>query len=434
MLTRQRKTALLLSWMLAARKRQSPSKHAFSSRRRFVRTRVAAHRQFTPATFEKLDSKLTEWEFKRTFRLSRTVFNEVHGRIEHRLQCNETQRKNASGGTVVDTRIKLMIALRYLAGGSYLDLRLLFEVPTPSLYRIVRKVVDAVNDEYFNEDLVFPTSNVALLAQIQAGFDAMTGNVMTGCVGAIDGIVIRIQGPSFAESDGNPRQYYNRKGFFGLVCLAVCDSRKKFTSMSMKCPGSTNDNIAWRLSDLGKRAIEGKFAADQFLVGDEAFPCTESMLSPFPGRQLSVMMDAFNFWQSHLRIKIECAFGELIGRWGIFWRALRGALSRHARIVAACMILHNRCVDHRDPVPTSFELRHPLARTAIPAALTDAELRNGQQGRRSDRDKSRKRVLCMRQLYHAGGGRKPMVRPAHSKNSRAVVHSDSDSDMDSDSA
>ena len=145
MLTRQRKTALLLSWMLAARKRQSPSKHAFSSRRRFVRTRVAAHRQFTPATFDKLDSKLTEWEFKRTFRLSRTVFNEVHGRIEHRLQCNETQRKNASGGTVVDTRIKLMIALRYLAGGSYLDLRLLFEVPTPSLYRIVRKVVDAVN-------------------------------------------------------------------------------------------------------------------------------------------------------------------------------------------------------------------------------------------------------------------------------------------------
>ena len=92
MLTRQRKTALLLSWMLAARKRQSPSKHAFSSRRRFVRTRVAAHRQFTPATFDKLDSKLTEWEFKRTFRLSRTVFNEVHGRIEHRLQCNETQR------------------------------------------------------------------------------------------------------------------------------------------------------------------------------------------------------------------------------------------------------------------------------------------------------------------------------------------------------
>ena len=232
MLTRQRKTALLLSWMLAARKRQSPSKHAFSSRRRFVRTRVAAHRQFTPATFDKLDSKLTEWEFKRTFRLSRTVFNEVHGRIEHRLQCNETQRKNASGGTVVDTRIKLMIALRYLAGGSYLDLRLLFEVPTPSLYRIVRKVVDAVNDEYFNEDLVFPTSNVALLAQIQAGFDAMTGNVMTGCVGAIDGIVIRIQGPSFAESDGNPRQYYNRKGFFGLVCLAVCDSREKFTPRS----------------------------------------------------------------------------------------------------------------------------------------------------------------------------------------------------------
>jgi hypothetical protein len=423
MLTRVRKAALLLAWMLSARKRQLPSKRTFSNRRRFVRTR-APRRTWSPTTFEEIDCKLNDWEFKRTFRLSRTVFNEVHDRIAHRLRCNETLRKNASGGTVVDTRIKLMIALRWLGGGSYLDLRLLYMVPTPSLYRIVHNVVDAVNDEYFNEDLVFPIGNLAKLAQIQEGFDAMTGGTMEGCVGAIDGIVIRIHGPSFAESNGNPRQYYNRKGFFGLVCLAVCDSRKKFTSMSMKCPGSTNDSIAWRLSDLGTRVISGKLPEGMFLNGDEAFPCTESMISPFPGRVMSIAMDAFNYWQSHLRIKIECAFGELIGRWGIFWRALRGALSRHSRIVAACMILHNRCVDHRDPVPSSFPPKHPLARTAIPAALTDAELRDSQQGRRADLDKSCKRKLCMRQLYHKGMG-----RPAHSTHSRACAsYANSDSD------
>jgi hypothetical protein len=32
--------------------------------------------------------------------------------------------------------------------------------------------------------------------------------------------------------------------------------------------------------------------------------------------------DSFNFWQSHARIKIECVFGEMSARWGVFWRPL----------------------------------------------------------------------------------------------------------------
>jgi hypothetical protein len=78
MLTRVRKAALLLAWMLSACKRQLPSKRTFSNRRRFVRTR-APRCTWSPATFDEIDCKLNEWEFKRTSRLSRTVFNEVHG-------------------------------------------------------------------------------------------------------------------------------------------------------------------------------------------------------------------------------------------------------------------------------------------------------------------------------------------------------------------
>eukprot|EP00980_Cylindrotheca_fusiformis_P014232 scaffold3755_cov52-Cylindrotheca_fusiformis.AAC.1 len=40
-------------------------------------------------------------------------------------------------------------------------------------------------------------------------------------------------------------------------------------------------------------------------------------------------MDAFNYCLSSDRTYIECALGELIMRWGIFWRSLRFSLDKN---------------------------------------------------------------------------------------------------------
>ena len=47
------------------------------------------------------------------------------------------------------------------------------------------------------------------------------------------------------------------------------------------------------------------------------------------------------------RILIECAFGELVMRWGIFWRTLKFNLKKIIKIVQLCMLLHNHIVDSR---------------------------------------------------------------------------------------
>ena len=44
---------------------------------------------------------------------------------------------------------------------------------------------------------------------------------------------------------------------------------------------------------------------------------------------------------------IECAFGILIQRWGVLYKPLRVDFRRRAPLIAACMRLHNLCIDLR---------------------------------------------------------------------------------------
>ena len=67
------------------------------------------------------------------------------------------------------------------------------------------------------------------------------------------------------------------------------------------------------------------------------------MITPSGDRAL----DDFDFHQSSNRMAIECAFGMLVRRWGIFWRPLQVRFDRRASLIGACMRLHNFCIDHR---------------------------------------------------------------------------------------
>ena len=73
------------------------------------------------------------------------------------------------------------------------------------------------------------------------------------------------------------------------------------------------------------------------------------MVTPFSSKhaKLGTPEDAFNFFQSQLRIRIEMAFGVLVQRWGILWRPMRINLSHVGDMVLLCMALHNICIDAR---------------------------------------------------------------------------------------
>jgi hypothetical protein len=82
-----------------------------------------------------------------------------------------------------------------------------------------------------------------------------------------------------------------------------------------------------------------------YLLGDNAYPVSEKMLTPFcKSDGMNAERDNYNFYLSQLRIRIEMAFGLLVGKWRIFKRPLEVSLRNCHRIIVGAMILHNFCL------------------------------------------------------------------------------------------
>ena len=106
-----------------------------------------------------------------------------------------------------------------------------------------------------------------------------------------------------------------------------------------------------QLYDLLKELQDWLLSMGLFIAGDSAYGLTSFLIVPYDQDELKddpmLAKDSFNFHLSSCRIYVECAFGELIMRWGIFWRTLRFGLKKSTAIINVCMLLHNFIVDHR---------------------------------------------------------------------------------------
>ena len=106
----------------------------------------------------------------------------------------------------------------------------------------------------------------------------------------------------------------------GTTNMAACKANLEFVFFPAKHTGSTNDVVAIQGCE-GGRILLGTSMTELPLgyygVGDEAFMCTDTLLTPWSGRGLDRNKDSFNFFLSAMRQWIERAFGMFVGRWGI---------------------------------------------------------------------------------------------------------------------
>ncbi len=134
----------------------------------------------------------------------------------------------------------------------------------------------------------------------------------------------------------------------------MSDCRGRILDISIKCGGASSDCLAFEASELYKRLENGLMKQDVdnqrfVLFGDNAYLNTAYMAVPFPNVARDpnhAAEDNYNFYHSQLRIRVECAFGISVQRWGL----LRMVIPRNigvARIVAlvnALAKLHNFCI------------------------------------------------------------------------------------------
>ena len=228
-------------------------------------------------------------------------------------------RKNGK----ITTQIRLACALRYFAGGSYLDIIMSHAVGKMDFYQSIWSVVHAMNKCSFL-DFQFP-STLAECQSISTEFSLRSKVGFTNCIGCIDGLLIWLEKPSKDQCNEvgvDSRKFLCRqKGKFGLNLQGICDARQRVTYISIQHPASASDYLAFVTS-----ALYGHLTNDETtipngycLYRDNAYVNDTFMTMPYPMIS-SGPKDTYNFI-IHRPGLISSALSE-------FW-STGGAYSRH---------------------------------------------------------------------------------------------------------
>lgn len=277
--------------------------------------------------------------FKRMYRLHVTDFFNLLGEIKT-LIC---PRRCFVTTEPIDPIIKLCVALRFLAGGIFLDLSFGYEIPHQCVHMYVWETLEAINERIDN--INFPIEDVKQLGVLEQEFAEISCGRFRGTVAACDGVVFKMEKPRASDVDGDVISFYTRKGYYGFGMQGFASAKCKFLAISSKLCSSSHDSTAYSVSEVAQKIESGLLPSQYHIVMDEAYPCKGQVLSPFKGKKLSKDKDAFNYYLSLNRQVIERAFGILIARWGIFWRPLRVAVHRIPLLISVCCKLHNICID-----------------------------------------------------------------------------------------
>lgn len=323
--------------------------------------------------------------FRRAYRMSYPCFTRLAGKLSslivrnvRRIQMNDDLDSNSDNdgededgeafsshvrhihNGPIHPSVRLACAIRYFAGGSMLDLITVYGVSLSAIETSIKAVVQSVND-HPDFSISFPT-NHDTQRKIADDFKSKSEASFDCCVGAIDGILIWTHKPTEMDCEeakcDQGKFLCGRKHKFGLNMQAICDARGRFLDLSIMFPASTSDCLAFESSDLYKQLLDGILAEGLCLFGDNAYINSPFMATPFPkvgtGQEVTnVRKDAYNFYFSQLRIRIECAFGIFVHRWAI----LRGIfpvntpMKRVVSSVVAMAKLHNYLIDCDEDVP-----------------------------------------------------------------------------------
>lgn len=160
------------------------------------------------------------------------------------------------------------------------------------------------------------------------------------CCGSIDGKHVQIRCPNESGSD-----YYNYKGTFSTILLAVVDDAYCFTYVDIGSNGRASDGGVLANSKL-QQAIDNNtlnLPANALFVADDAFPLREYLLKPYTKRAgaLTLKQKVFNYRLSRARRIVENAFGLLASRFRIFEKPIPLSPEKVDSIVKATIALHN---------------------------------------------------------------------------------------------
>ena len=271
------------------------------------------------------------------------MFDEIVEKLTPALTKTTTKWRDP-----LEPGLKVAITLRHLAAGTkYHEMQYAWRVPHNTISIVVREVCAAIIDVYREEQLKAP-QNAADWREITDAW--MKRWNFPHVIGAIDGKHIACKAPASTGSD-----YFNYKGFFSIILLAVVTSDYKFLWIDTSGKGSSSDAHIYNNSELQealqRNDIIGFPQPDPlpgdtqdipyFLVGDDAFALRTYMMKPYGCKMMTRKQRIFNYRLSRARRVVENAFGILANRFQVLLTTMMHEADTVRLIVKACVLLHN---------------------------------------------------------------------------------------------
>lgn len=216
--------------------------------RRYMSSRTPSVRR-DRRTFAKCTQYSSNVKFARTFCLPRHAFSSLLEVLRAELSRNIIHARRSSGGGIKPA-VRLAIAMRMLAGASYLDLATNYNVSLPFVYSSFHDVISSVYARLSMPGI--PLRDASAPRKLALGFQRSRSRPipLIECTRALYSISIRLMKP---HSGFICRKFFCRKGMYSIPVQAVMSSDYKFIYMSAMCAGSTNDCLAYSVRRLARR-------------------------------------------------------------------------------------------------------------------------------------------------------------------------------------
>ncbi|KAJ1519064.1 hypothetical protein ONE63_011307 [Megalurothrips usitatus] len=221
---------------------------------------------------------------------------------------------------------------------------LTFCVPACTTSLVIRQVCDSIWEE-LNHEMLPPLTEERLTGIMRDFWDLWQ---FPNCVGAIDGRHCILQNFAHGASE-----WYNYKGSFSMILMAVADARYRLTYVDTGARGRRSDGGVWEQCSL-KRDIDdgtaplppprrlpgGWMSTPPVFVADDAFSLGPHVMKPFAGQFLADSKIIFNYRLSRARRIVENVFAILSARWRVLRRSFIASKLTARAVIQAVVCLH----------------------------------------------------------------------------------------------
>lgn len=249
--------------------------------------------------------------------------------------------------TFTTPTLYVLFCYRFLATGeSYRSLAFAYRISPSAICNFVPLVLAALRDKLV--PVFLPPPNEIDWEEKAKEFWIRWG--YPNCVAAIDGKHVRLVAPSNSGS-----LFFNYKGYFSIVLLAMVDANCKFLVVDVGSYGKEGDAGIFAKSQFARlvqnesifpppRHLPGSnIMLPHVIVGDEAFRLSEHVMKPYCKKQ--VLEDPrkrkFNYHLSKARRVSENAFGLMSVTFRIFFTPINIKPEVADLITVVCCCLHN---------------------------------------------------------------------------------------------